>query len=76
MESEGVRTTDVTDRQKSYNADQMKPSFSFADGVQQKEVEVVKPSRRFIAEDLNYNPDVVPPLVDLVLKQIIENFPC
>ncbi|VDM16713.1 unnamed protein product [Hydatigera taeniaeformis] len=31
-------------------------------------------TRRFIAEDPTHNPDVVPPLADLVIKQIIENF--
>ncbi|KAH9279129.1 Protein NLRC3 [Echinococcus granulosus] len=52
------------------------PPFSFSETLQQKTTESYIPpaTRRFIAEDLTHNPDVVPSLADLVIKQIIENF--
>ncbi|EUB55922.1 hypothetical protein EGR_09236 [Echinococcus granulosus] len=54
------------------------PPFSFSETLQQKTTESYIPpaTRRFIAEDLTHNPDVVPSLADLVIKQIIENFSC
>ncbi|VDK37309.1 unnamed protein product [Taenia asiatica] len=52
------------------------PPFNFPEALQQKttESDSFRTTRRFIAEDLTHNPDVVPSLADLVIKQIIENF--
>ncbi|VDO04467.1 unnamed protein product [Rodentolepis nana] len=47
-------------------------SFIFSDKI--NEFERILANRRFKAEDRNFDPDKVPPLKDLSLKQIIENF--
>ncbi|KAL5105252.1 Dynein regulatory complex subunit 5 [Taenia crassiceps] len=52
------------------------PSFNFPEIPQHQTTDSdgLHATRRFIAEDLSHNPDIVPPLADLVIKQIIENF--
>lgn len=39
-------------------------------------IEKILANRRFKAEDTSFNPDQIPSLKELVVQQIIENFPC
>lgn len=81
MENEGskpshpLRQTPVDQAQKN---PAQPPPFNFSETLQQRTTgsESFRTTRRFIAEDLTHNPDVVPSLADLVIKQIIENFSC
>nr|CDS31509.1 hypothetical transcript [Hymenolepis microstoma] len=78
MKSDGIGLEDVRESRtlsflkKSNFQGRENGSFIFSDKI--NEFEKILASRHFKAEDRNFDPDQVPPLKELALQQIIENF--